>query len=71
MWATIITVVLQIIGWGISKLGITDKAKKRFFEFVKRTGKRIDSVKLYKFAEAQLKQFASEEFKPEPGQQSD
>ena len=68
MWTIIFTVGLQLLGWILNKADMTDKAKRRFFEFVKQAGSKIDSVELTKMAEAQLKQFASEEFKPEPGQ---
>ena len=55
MWSIIITVGLQIIGWILTKVGASQEAKKKFFEFVKLAANDVNSVKLQKWGDEQLK----------------
>lgn len=57
MWSVILTVGLQLVGWFLERSKVSEEHKKAFFEFVKRAGSDLSSVKLMQYADKQIKWF--------------
>jgi len=54
MWATIITVGLQVLGWFLDRAKVSAEAKQKFFEFAKKAGEDMGSTKLMQYGDQQL-----------------
>ena len=54
MWGAVIAVAFKLLEWWLDSKKMSAEAKKKFFEFVKTVGEEQKSVKLMKYADAQI-----------------
>jgi len=63
MWATIITVVLQLVGWFLERSKASKQQKQAYLEWIKKAASDMGSVKLHKWGEEQLAELKSKPWK--------
>lgn len=56
-WTLILTIGLQVVGWILNRATDNQATKEAFFEFVKKAGTDLGSVKLMQYGDEQLKWF--------------
>lgn len=54
MWTVIIEVGFKLLSWLLDRAKVSKEAKEAFFEFVKKAGSDLGSVKLMKYGDDQL-----------------
>jgi hypothetical protein len=57
-------IVLQIIGWFITRAQVSQEAKEVFFDFVKKAARDTGSVKLMEYGDKQLDWMKNNPWKP-------